>query len=62
MLYDGRGDYIRRREPKRVPFTEIWIAVWLAVLLVSVAQLYGSIKQGQPADMNESFKQLFSWG
>ena len=62
MLYDGREDYIRRREPKRLPLPELRAVFWLAALLVSASLLYGSIKHGQPAVPDESFEQVFSWG
>jgi hypothetical protein len=62
MLYDGREDYIRRHEPRRVSLPELGIVVWFAVLLVSAALLCGTIKHGQPGETDESFKQVFSWG
>jgi hypothetical protein len=62
MLYDGRKDYIRRRQPKRVSLPQIGVVGWLAVLFVSAAVLCGAIKHGNPNETNESFKQVFSWG
>jgi len=62
MLYDGREDYIRRQGPKRVPLPKIGVALWLAALLVSAALLCGSLQRDQPAEKDESFKLVFSWG
>ncbi len=62
MLYDGRGDYIRRQQPERVPLPKPGFVVWATVLLISAALLYASLKHGQPASMDESFKLVFSWG
>ncbi len=62
MLYDSRNDYIRRREPKKVPSPELRVLVGLTVLMVSAALLFAAISPRKPAEINESFQQLFSWG
>jgi hypothetical protein len=62
MLYDGRRDYIRRREPKRIRLSVAEVAIGLAVLLFTAALVWGLLNFGQPAGRNESFEQLFSMG
>ena len=60
MLYDGREDYIRRYEPRKVPSPGI--AVWLILLLISVALVWASGGSHQCFEPDQSFQQLFSWG
>ena len=62
MLYDGREDYIRRYEPRRVPSAGLGLAAWLAALFVSGALLWAFAGPNQPSEPDQSFQQLFSWG
>ncbi len=62
MLYDGREDYIRRYEPRRVPLPGVGITAWFAVLLVSAALLWAFAGPKQTSDPDQSFQQLFSLG
>ena len=62
MLYDGRGDYIRRYEPRKVSPPGIGIAAWLAALLVLGSVLWAFSVSNQPSELNQSFQQLFMWG
>jgi hypothetical protein len=63
MLYDGRGDYIRRYEPRRVPSPGMRMTAWLAALLVAGAFLWVSAAaSNQASEPDQSFQQLFIWG
>jgi hypothetical protein len=60
MLYDGRGDYIRRYEPQKIPSPGI--AVWLTLLLISVALVWASGESYQCFEPDQIFQQVFSSG
>ncbi len=62
MLYDGRGDYIRRYEPRRVSPGGFGLAGWLAALLVAAALLWALTASNQSSEPDLSFQQLFMWG
>jgi hypothetical protein len=62
MLYDGRGDYIRRREPERVPSTGAGMAAALAAIVIFGAALVASFAPKQAHEPDRSFQQLFMWG
>ena len=63
MLYDGRGDYIRRYEPKRVPSPGLGLTALLAALLVAGAFLWVSAAApNRASEPDQSFQQLFMWG
>jgi hypothetical protein len=62
MLYDGRGDYIRRHDPDRVPSSGVGMAAWLAAVLILGAAFLASIAPRQAHEPDRSFQQLFMWG
>ena len=63
MLYDGRGDYIRRYEPRKVPSPGLAATALLAALLVAGAFVWVSAAAPtQVSEPDQSFQQLFMWG
>ena len=62
MLYDGRGDYIRRKAPEPVPTPGLGLAALIAALLISSCVALGCIKGGHSFPPDDSFKLVFGWG
>jgi len=62
MLYDGRGDYVRRKAPEPVPVPGLGLVALIAALLISAGVVLGSVQSERTLQPDDSFKLVFGWG